>query len=81
MYRLQLIPNGPPKPASDLLVPAWAASEPAKVCVKPGELAPAVPLPLDGAIPEIPVPLPCKAMGLAVVMLTVATILVAALRF
>jgi hypothetical protein len=81
MNRLQLIPNGPPKPASDLLVPAWAASEPPPGCLKPGELAPAVPLPLDGANPGTRVPLSCKAIGLAVLILTVATILVADLRF
>jgi hypothetical protein len=81
MSRLQLIPNGPPKPASDLLVPHRAASEPPMARVKPSELVSAVPLPLDGAIPEIPVPLLYKAIGSAALILTAATILVAALRF
>ena len=80
MNRLHL-PNGPPKPASELRVPDWAASERPEVRATPSELDPVLPQPLDGAIPEIPVPLSCKTIGLAVLVLTSATILVAALRF
>ena len=81
MNRFQLIPNGPPKPGSDLLVPDWATPEPLRVRVKPKELAPAVPLPLDGAIPEIAAPLSIKTIGVMVLTLIAATSLVAALRF